>query len=637
MTRFATTIAAIPLFVAALVTATGASAQVTVGSTDSFAILAGSTITNTGATVINGNIGLSPGTAITGSNTIVLTGAYHQTDGVAALAQSDLTFLYNQLAGMPYDVDLTGQDLGGLTLTPGVYNFASSAQLTGALTLDNLGDPNAVFVFNIGSTLTTASGASIVMLEGPQTAGNVFFRVGSSATIGTATDFAGQIVALTDITLTTTADIVCGAALARNGAVTMDTNTITICTLAVAPEDFEDLPETATDNETAVGDAIADFVAGGGTLPPEIAILPVTLTPEQLAAAYGELAGEAATGVAPTATQAMDSFLSLLDSRFDDDALAPDDDAPADDTVRALGYGEEGSPPAGTVFASFDNAQPSSPRQWSVWAAGYGGHSITAGDMLVGSHDRSASVSGLAAGLDFRLAPGTKVGVAISSGVTDFALAEAMGSGHSDMVQIGVYGRTNFDAAYVAAAFAYAHHDASTDRLITLGPSHYSAEFSAHDVAGEIEAGYRFGWFTPYAALRAQSYHSPAYSETTESGVAAFALNYEAHETTTIRSELGARINPVIPIHDGAMLGLSAGAAWAHNYGSNQPMMASFQSEPGISFPVEGAEAASDALLVSAGAEIRFKSGFSIAGLFDGAFAEGSQSYAGSGRLRYAW
>ena len=130
--------------------------------------------------------------------------------------------VYNNLAGRPTTVNLTGQDLGGLTLVPGVYNFSSSAQLTGTVTLNGLGNPNSVFIFNIGSTLTTASNSVVALINAAQ-GGNVFWRVGSSATIGTSTSFAGDIVALTDITLNTIASITIGSPLSStNGAVTLD-------------------------------------------------------------------------------------------------------------------------------------------------------------------------------------------------------------------------------------------------------------------------------------------------------------------------------------------------------------------------------------------------------------------------------
>jgi type VI secretion system secreted protein VgrG len=197
------------------------------GTASSFAVLAGSTVTNTGSSDIQGDVGVDPGTAITGFPPGSITnGAIHAADAVAAQAQLDVTAAYNKIVSMATTVDLTGQNLGGLTLTPGVYHFASSAQLTGGLTLNAQGNSNALFIFQIGSTLTTASAPSINLINGADGC-NVYFQVGSSATLGTTTAFTGSILADTSITLNTGASILDGSALAQNGAVTLDTNAIT--------------------------------------------------------------------------------------------------------------------------------------------------------------------------------------------------------------------------------------------------------------------------------------------------------------------------------------------------------------------------------------------------------------------------
>jgi type VI secretion system secreted protein VgrG len=196
-----------------------------------FAVLAGSTVTNTDTpTVVTGDLGVSPGSAVTGFPPgTVVDGTIHAADAVAAQAQSDLTTLYNSLEGTACNTDLTGQDLGGKTLTPGVYCFSTSAQLTGTLTLDAQGNPNAVFLFKIGSTLTTASAAAVLLINDASSCG-VFWQIGSSATLGTGTLLEGSIVALTSITLNTGAGVT-GRLLARNGAVTLDDNHVALCTV----------------------------------------------------------------------------------------------------------------------------------------------------------------------------------------------------------------------------------------------------------------------------------------------------------------------------------------------------------------------------------------------------------------------
>lgn len=195
-------------------------------SADSFAVLGASTVTNTGNSVLNGDLGVYPGSAITGFPPGVVNGSTYAGGAVSQQAQIDALAGYVLLVNEVSIQDLTGQDLGGLTLTSGVRKFNSSAGLAGTLTLNAGGDSNARFDFQIGSTLTTASNAVILLINGAQ-ASNVFWQVGSSATLGTNTSFSGSILANTSITLTTGATL-SGRAIALNGAVTLDNNMVTV-------------------------------------------------------------------------------------------------------------------------------------------------------------------------------------------------------------------------------------------------------------------------------------------------------------------------------------------------------------------------------------------------------------------------
>ena len=204
-----------------------AQAQVNLGTASPFVVLGGASVTNTGPSVLNGDLGVSPGTSLVGFGPGIVNGAIHNNDAVASQAQLDLTTAYDVAAGQPVPPGnvLTGQDLGSRTLTSGAYRYATSAQLTGALTLDAQGDPDAQFVFEIGSTLTTASASSVLLVNGASPC-NVYWQVGSSATLGTTTAFQGTVMALASISLNDGATVL-GRLLARTGGVTLIDNVLT--------------------------------------------------------------------------------------------------------------------------------------------------------------------------------------------------------------------------------------------------------------------------------------------------------------------------------------------------------------------------------------------------------------------------
>jgi Ice-binding-like/PEP-CTERM motif len=218
---------AIPLFVAlAYGPAQGLAQSSILGSElGSFSVLGASTVTNTGATTLGGNLGVSPGTAITGGGSITLTGVIHQTDAFAGLAQGQLTTARNSLGSLGSGTTL-GVNLAGLTLSPGVYTVpAGVSNLTGTLTLNGQGNANAAWVFQMPSTLITSPGSVVSVINTGAGAG-LYWNVGSSATLDTTTSFQGNILALTSISLNTGATIGCGSALANTGGVTMQGNSI---------------------------------------------------------------------------------------------------------------------------------------------------------------------------------------------------------------------------------------------------------------------------------------------------------------------------------------------------------------------------------------------------------------------------
>jgi ice-binding like protein/Big-like domain-containing protein len=258
----------------------GAATAPTLGTAGSFAVLGATTVTNTGPTLIDGELGVSPGSAVTGFPPGIVTPAtIHSADAEAGQAQNNLTTAYNFLAGQVCEHDLTGQDLGVLPtpLVPGTYCLSSSAQLTGALTLNAQGNPDSVFVFQIGSTLSTASNSSVGFINGATC--NVYWQIGSSATLGTGTDFQGNILALTSITANTGATVD-GRLLARNGAVTLDSNRISrpVCGTPVADSTPTPTPTPTQSSTPAPTPTPTPTVVG-----PETVIPPGTVvTPDQI-------------------------------------------------------------------------------------------------------------------------------------------------------------------------------------------------------------------------------------------------------------------------------------------------------------------------------------------------------------------
>jgi hypothetical protein len=250
-------------------------ATVGLGTLDSFAVLGHTTVTNTGPSVITGDVGLSPGTSAPGFPPGIVNGTFHINDGVAAKAQDDLTTAYNDAAGRSSTATVAA-DLAGQTLTPGVYTASSTMGLSGALTLDAQNDPNAVFIFQVGSGLNIASASHVLLTRGAQSC-IVFWKVGSSAVIDTSAIFVGNVMANQSISMKTAATLD-GRVLARNGAVTLDTNTITRSACATGTTGGGGSGGASTGGGSTGGGTTGTTPTGGdngtGTMTPTKAIRP---------------------------------------------------------------------------------------------------------------------------------------------------------------------------------------------------------------------------------------------------------------------------------------------------------------------------------------------------------------------------
>jgi autotransporter-associated beta strand protein/T5SS/PEP-CTERM-associated repeat protein len=560
----------------------------------------GNTVVNAGTLEVDGSISNSASVTVNAGATLSGTGVVDPPgvttiNSVATLAPGNPT-----------------NPTGMLTIT-GNLAFQS-----GALYLVQV-NPSTASSANVGGTATlTGAGVQAVFAPGGYMARSYDILHATGGLVGTFSAVSGNVpvgfseslsYTATDVLLNLTATLGLGAGLNQN--------------------------------QQNVANALNNFFNNGGALPPNL--LPLfSLTGGNLANALTLLSGEVATGSQQAAFQMTTSFLGLMLDPFVDGragvggmgggpiAFAPEREELPEDI--ALAYSKVLRTPV-TKAALFE-------QRWSVWGAGFGGANRTSGDpLVVGSHDLSASVAGVAAGLDYRVAPGAVVGFALAGGGTGWRLAEGLGSGGSDAFQAGVYATTRSGPFYLAGALAYTQHWMSTDRFAFAGDHLYSS-FNAESVGGRAETGYRIAGavaaVTPYAAVQAQNFHTPTYSETDITG-GGFGLTYNARNATDTRSELGARFDRLFLLNWNAVLALRGKIAWAHDWITDPSLLPTFEALPGASFIVNGATPAKNSALTSAGAELRLINGISLLGKFDGEFAAHSQTYAGTGTVRYVW
>ena len=396
-------------------------------------------------------------------------------------------------------------------------------------------------------------------------------------------------------------------------------------------------PTGAGQNQQNVINTINSKILSGTVLPPGFQNLGTLSVPSYLGA-LTQMDGEIAVDGELAAVQLMDQFLNLMLDPFVDGRLGSSGGI----SGAAMGFAPDEAaslpPDVALAYASVLKAPPVVfDQRWTAWGASYGGGNWTNGNAVTGSSNLNAQTYGFAGGMDYHYSPDTIFGFALGGGGTNWGIASG-GTGRSDAFQTGVYAMTRAGPAYLAGALAFANHWMTTNRG-ALGDA-LTASFDAQSYGARLEGGYRYAMLptlgvTPYAALRAQDFHTPGFSES-DLGGGGLGLSYAPMNATDVRSELGARFdNPEVIA--GMPLLLRARLAWAHDWVSNPSLSAAFESLPGTNFTVYGAPMPNNAALTSAGAELFITPQLTALVKFDGDFAPGTQTYAGTGTLRYMW
>jgi fibronectin-binding autotransporter adhesin len=609
--------------------------------------------TNSGSVT---NSGVWTGNVVSSTGTINNSGTW---TGTIANAGT-----FNNNAGATVSGLLT--NTAGTTTNNGTLNGGanvSGGTFSGSGTVTNLSISGGTFApgngtpgtfMTVTGNLAFQSGAMYLVALNPTTAS--LAKVGGTASLnGTAAAvyLAGNYVSKKYTILTATGGVngTFGSLVNTNvptnftSTLSYDANNAYInLTLNFVPNPAPNFGSGLNVNQQNVANALVNFFNATGGIPLALG----ALTPTGLSLASGELG----TGIIQTAIKADDMFLNLLldptvAGRAGGFSSGPAASQFAADDEETLAYAakRKASSAERAAYAMATKAPYLAPQpvnRWSVWGAAYGGSAATDGNAIVGSHNTTTRAYGVVGGADYKITPNTLIGFALAGGGTNYSLSDAMGTGRSDLFQAGVFGRQNIGAAYLSAALAYGWHDVTTNRTVGVpGGDVLQARFRAETFSGRFEGGYRFATpfagITPYAAAQAISFNLPAYAEQVLGGAGVFALNYAAQTTTATRTELGLRTDKSFAVQDGIFT-LRGRAAWAHDYNNDRAVTAVFQALPGAAaFVVNGARANPDGALVSAGAEMKWLSGFSLAATFEGEFSGNTTSYAGKGVAKYTW
>ena len=559
-----------------LALSTGASGQVSLGQAQNFEVISSQGVTNSGPTIIIGNVGLSPLDTITGFPPGVIIGTVHHADALAAQALADAHTAYNNLAGLPFLVanDKTGLGLGGMTLAPGVYHFDTSAGLTGHLTLATGANPNAAFVFQIGTTLTTAVGSSVsVTGAGAKSDPNVFWQVGSSATLNAGTLFDGNIIALASVSLGTGAVIVNGRIIALTGAVTLLSNTVSV-----------------------PGGGVIVVGPGGNV---STALGPLSPQKYQF---YGDLSISNATALVQEVDERMNN---LRDGSEDIDTTGVG--GGTDKT--ASGYGKDDKGGAAPPAADTE-------RRWGFFATGNGifFRGNTSDANVQGSR---ADTAGTVMGVDAKVGDHAVIGALFSYDRSDVTLDNNGSTATIDSYTGGIYGAWHNDGFFLNGLADYTRNDYDSQRTI-LFPGFASiatGDTHGNQYTADLDGGY--DWHVtprltmgPIAGLQYDHLDVDGFNE---SGANALNLSVGSQSMDSLQSRVGARMDYHLftTAHNSAALEFHT--AWQHEYlNDSRAINAGFEGSGLAPFAVQTSAPLRDAAVFGVALNFTFNDRFTL-------------------------
>jgi uncharacterized protein with beta-barrel porin domain len=557
---------------------------------------------------------------------------------------------------------------GGMLILNGANTYSGGTTVTGATLVVNgsIGDPtiNAGGVLtgigSVGSSQINAGGTFAPGNGTPGTsmtiAGNLAFASGAlfAVNLNPTTSSFATVTGTASLTGTVQANFAPGSYVAKQYPILTATGGVIGTFSGISNVN---LPSGATDslsysangvflnlapgftafsglntNQQNVANALTNFFNTTGGIPGQF----FGVTPGGLS----QLDGEAGTGAERAVFQLTNEFLELMLDPFVN-GRGTVGGGPGGGVLGFAPEQQENLPPdIALAYASILTKAPPQnfEQRWTAWGSAYGGANIANGNATVGSTNITASTYGFAGGMDYHLTPYTVVGFALAGAGTNWGLANAMGGGRSDALQAGAYGISWFGPAYLAGALSLSNHWFTTNRS-ALGDA-ITASFVGQGYGARLEGGYRYAVLpafavTPYGAVQFQDFNTPAFSETDQTG-GGLGLNVAAQNSTDVRTELGARFDDPTIIYNKPLI-LFGRLAWAHDFVSNPTLSAAFEALPGGTFTVNGAPMPHDSALTTAGAQLFLTPQWTLLAKFEGEFAPGSQTYAGTGTLRYTW